>query len=147
MQVTVESCARETRRTKDGREYTGLKINGNWVNVIGDHRDKYKKQIDLEIQGNWGKLVEPKTTGPASGNGHSGAATIDDYKEIAMRAHGIAASLEPDIPNQDPGDQYVSRAVARAAIVNTFLIAFSNGKISLPEEDNPPPPFDDDIPF
>lgn len=153
MQVQVESCARDLRRTKDGREYTGIKVNGEWINVMGDHRDAYKKQLDLDIRGKWAEVIKPAETPAARGaappaNGHSGAATLEDLKTFMFEAHKIAVMLEGDSTDQQPDSNpvYFDRAQARAAIVNTLVIAFTNGKISLP--DGPPPPDDsDNIPF
>jgi hypothetical protein len=147
MKAIVESCARELRRTKDGREYTGLKINGQWVNVIGDHRDKYKKEIDLEVKGNWGQMIVQTPNGTASKGASNGQIKWNDYAEMKRQAHKLALELEPDSTDRDTVTVTVlDRAQARAALVNTDMIAFSNGKIAM-EEDQPPPEDDDRIPF
>jgi hypothetical protein len=140
MLVTVESCARETRQTKDGREYTGLKINGNWVNVIGDHRDKYKKQIDLEIKGNWGQLVQltqpppAQAQSPAQKNGLGGQ-QLNQY----LMAEAFDFWWEKVGAMQLSDD-------AKASVLCTLLIATSDGRVKF-EEPEPPEEDDSNIPF
>ena len=41
--------------------YTGLKINGHWFNIKGDHRNLYNKVVDLEIDGNMARFTNPQT--------------------------------------------------------------------------------------
>lgn len=158
MRVTVESCARELRETKDRRPYTGLKINGQWINVIGDHRDKYKKEIDVEIKGNWGQIIEPPAQNPkqfdpraayVSSNGHkSGPIPWEQYKLVMIEAHELAQQMEPDSVDQkeEQAPVYLDRARARAAIINTVSIAFTKGEIAAPEDEGLTEA-DDNIPF
>jgi hypothetical protein len=137
MLFTVESCTRELKKTKDGRDYTGLKINGNWINVPGDHRDKYKQQLDLEIQGNWGKIAQPnnppaKAASPTSNgkgnlNQYQMAEALDFYWD-KVNALGLVDE-------------------AKASVLCTLLIATSDGRVKFEEVDDVPPPADDDIPF
>jgi hypothetical protein len=71
---------------------------------------------------------------------------------FAKAAHELALELEPD--ELDPGDQGDSarirtdKSVARAAILNTLMIAYTGGKILVPkdEADEYVPPAEDDIP-
>ena len=81
-----------------------------------------------------------------SQNGHIRWA---DYHKMASIAHALARTLEPDekeiAPDESCNNQTfikLDRSSARAAILNTVMIAFSNGKISLPNEEE-----DDTIPF
>jgi hypothetical protein len=139
MLVTVESCTRELKRTNDGRDYTGLKINGQWINVPGDHRDKYKKQIDLEVKGNWGKIAQanntpaakaaaPSSNGKGNLNQYQMAEALDFYWD-KVNALGLVDE-------------------AKASVLCTLLIATSDGRVKFEEiEEDAPPPGDDDIPF
>lgn len=58
MQVKIQSCTKDLRPLRGGPPnvlYTGLKIDGNWWNMEGDHRNLYNKIADLileEIGGN-----------------------------------------------------------------------------------------------
>jgi hypothetical protein len=139
MLVTVESCTRETKRTKDGQEYTGLKINGQWVNVLGDHRDKYKKQLDLEIKGNWGQLAQPTQPAPAQPqpqpkpqpkaqlNQYVMAEVFDFWWE---KVNGTGLSDD-----------------AKASIMCTLLIATADGRVKFEEPELPGEEEDSTIPF
>ena len=75
----------------------------------------------------------------ASGNGN-GHIEWHEYDKMMRLAHRTALELEPDYDNDGSAGGAVSfldRSTARAALVNTVMIAFSNGKLWL----------DDDIPF
>jgi hypothetical protein len=137
MLFTVESCTRELKKTKDGRDYTGLKINGNWINVPGDHRDKYKQQLDLEIQGNWGKIAQANNTPAkaATAPSSNGAGHLNQYVMAEAFDHWWekvnATGLSDD---------------AKATIMCTLLIATADGRVKFEEVDLPLEQ-DDDIPF
>ena len=100
------------------------------------------KQIKLASNG---ELFEPTgpidtqapTPTPVSGNG---AIPWTDYETAMRRAHKIAYALEPS------GED----GPASAAIVNTMMISFSQGRIGLPrveDDPGPEPGQDDDINF
>ena len=137
MKVKIERTAREVRQDRNGNDCTGVMFGGEWYSMPGDQRKLYNKTVDVEVKGKWARLI----AAPVLSNGHGNAAasasvTWDDYREMMERAHVAASGLEPDSPE------------ARAAIVNTVMIAFSNGKVSLPKQDpEQAPPIDDDIPF
>ena len=90
---------------------------------------------------------EPLKPAPGSGNGwparesaptgqpaaSNGKIKWSDWQQITEVAHELACKLEPD----DQGEHVCERSVARAALVNTVLIAFSNGKLELPTEAGP----------
>jgi hypothetical protein len=140
MLVTVESCTRELKKTKDGRDYTGLKINGQWLNVMGDHRDKYKKQIDVEVNGNWGKIAQSalannapaKAASPAS----NGKGNLNQYQMAEAFDHWWGKVDGTGLSDD-----------AKATIMCTLLIATADGRVKFEEVDDVPPPGDDDIPF
>lgn len=92
------------------------------------------------------KVVEASAAAPST-NGHIPWLA---YEQMARIAHGLAQTLEPDVTQpsniapqggEDPVETYtvVNRSAARVALVNTVMIAFSNGKISLPEADDEMP--------
>lgn len=136
MKVKIERTAREVRQDRNGNDCTGVMFGGEWYSMPGDQRKLYNKTVDVEVKGKWARLI----TAPVSSNGHGSAApaasvTWEDYRQMMRLAHSEATDLEHDDPQ------------ARAAIVNTVMIAFSNGKVSLPKQDEAPEPDQDDIPF
>lgn len=130
--MKVQSCTKETRRTQSGVEYTGLKIDGKWLNCKGDVRNLYGKEIDGEIKGNWINLKQAAQGKQAAVNG---VVEWFSYAEMLDLAHEKAKELEPD------------DAQARAALVNTAMIAFTNGKVVLPAIPDDVPGDDDVVPF
>jgi len=71
-----------------------------------------------------------------------------DWSLMCRAAHELACLLEPD----DQGEHICERSNARAALVNTVMIAFSNGKLETPVEAGPVSDGDaevkeDDIPW
>src|ERR1041384_5702811 len=64
MQVKIESAARELRPLRGaapgGPLYTGIKVNGQWYNIEGDHRNLYNKSVDLLFEGNIAKFAQPQ---------------------------------------------------------------------------------------
>jgi hypothetical protein len=92
------------------------------------------------------KVIE-SAPAPAQQNGN-GKITWDAYRAMAEAAHELATKLEPDeftVHPDENSDMAVrvraDRAGARAAITNTCLIAYSNGKIFVREDDDEPIPF------
>ena len=64
----------------------------------------------------------------------SGKLTFDEYVLAVKAAHRLAMDVEPDsLTTQADHSQ------ARAALVNTFIIALTNGKVGLPTEDDAVP--------
>lgn len=158
MQLTVKSTTRESKQAQ-GKTYWGIKHeDDNWYNLITDAKPAMgaKYNVDVkETQYNgktyrWANIIAPQgaAKAQAESNGH---VKWEDYRLMAEIAHDLAKVLEPDeqiqIVNGGPEVQHVDRSAARAAIVNTCMIAFANGKISLPQDDEGAPPLDDDIPF
>lgn len=83
------------------------------------------------------KVIEEAAA--AQHNGHQ--VRWNDYAVMATLAHELAKQLEPDMePAPESTAPLVDRSTARAAIINTAMIAFTNGKITLSEGE-------DDIPF
>jgi hypothetical protein len=88
------------------------------------------------------KIIKVIEAAAAQQNGN-GKITWDSYRAMAEAAHELAAKLEPDRHtglNDTEPTLIVDRSQARASILNTVMIAYSNGKIFVPE-------IDDDMPF
>lgn len=124
--------------SEDPTQYVGKELDIEVTEKTSAKGHKYKIAKILKVLG---------TGGPSASNGHIPWLA---YEQMARIAHGLAQALEPDVtqpsaPSQDGGDPVethtvINRSAARVALVNTVMIAFSNGKISLPEAD-------DDMPF
>jgi hypothetical protein len=64
-----------------------------------------------------------------------GAPTWEEYKRVAYAAQDLAMQLESDIPcDPKTNDQYINNSMARAAIVQSILVAFRDGKVQAPKE-------------
>ena len=65
MQYKIEAATKQLRPLRGSLDqetlYTGLKINGNWVNIKGDHRNLYNKVVELEIDGSIATFTHPQT--------------------------------------------------------------------------------------
>ena len=149
MKVKIETCTKETRLTKGGILHTGIKIDGKWYNIAGDHRGLYGKEVDLVIEGQWAKLIKsaPDRSSPAAQR--DGVIEWEEYVGAIREAHLVASELEPDENQTVEG--HINRSQARAALVNTMMIALTTGKIGLPATSEPPEddngPHDDKAPF
>jgi hypothetical protein len=63
MQVKIQSVARELKPRRgdmSGKLYTGLKINDQWYDLEGDHRDLYNKVVDLYFDGKIARFASPQ---------------------------------------------------------------------------------------
>jgi hypothetical protein len=137
MKVKIERTARELRQDKNGRDTTGVMFGGQWYNMPGDMRKYFNKEIDVEVKGKWARLIEstPQQQGSTSRNGHAGVEWWD-YKRMMEYAHSMAKELEPDVVVEENQGAHVDRSRARSAILNSVMIAFADGKIVLPKEED-----------
>lgn len=142
MRVKIEKTTRELKQDRNGNDCTGVMFGGEWYNMPGDQRKLFNKTVDVEVKGKWARLVQAQASGGAHANGNGAGPKIKlaDYERVMRRFHSIASELEHD------------DAQARTALVDTALIAYSNGKIEIAPEDDETgagtgAPFDDDIPF
>ena len=141
----IEGVTKEVKQTGQGKPYSGLKIDGKWVNIEGDMRWMKGTTQSLELKQNgkwtWAKRgPQPSQQEQANGAPGSGTGvTWSEYDAMLRLAWSVAMDLERD------------DATARAAIVNTAMIAFTNGKLKADELEVPdseePPSGGDDIPF
>lgn len=132
MEVKIEAVAKELRHTQGGSPYTGVKIkDGEWINLYGDHRDKKGKTITIsepekfgQGKSKWARVEEKKEPAPESPSPPSeeqprtdGQKTVGDYLRVMNRMFQHIKSVEPNSPE------------ARAALINTAMIAWTNGKL------------------
>lgn len=151
MQITIDSFSdlKQTDRGPSAKIKAGNEsfyVNEDPTNLVG-------KTVEIEVtektsaKGNKYRIAKiTKVLEKAGGsNGAGGGITWEEYRTMAQLAHALAATLEPDAleTNQGEGPSVVNvdRSTARAAILNTVMIAFSNGKIAAPEADDEEMPF------
>jgi len=130
--VTIEKTARELRKTKSGDDYTSVMFGEKWYKIPGDHRKLYKQTVELEIKGDWAKLISvvPKQDGKPRT-----AAKWDDIKIMSMAAMNLAHQLLPDLPDgENTTNMFLDRAPARVNFVHLIIEEFTAGRIALPEE-------------
>ena len=156
MQYIVESV--DKVQTTDKGTSSQIKTTGGDVFYVQeDARGLIGKTIDAEVnvktsgngrQYKTGKIIKVHETAVTNNNGNgNGKITWDAYRAMAEAAHDLAHKLEPDgVAPHIEGDDHgyhttVDRSSARAAILNTVMIAYSNGKIFVPAEDDDIPPF------
>ena len=109
--------------------------------------DSYQREKELHQV----KPPEPQILGGLPQT--QGVPTWEEYKRVAYAAQDLAMQLESDIPcDPKTNDQYISNSMARAAIVQSILVAYRDGKVQAPKEAEPeipgadaPMPGDDDI--
>lgn len=139
MEVKIEVAAKELKQTQSGKPFTPVKINEEWINLFGDHRDKQGQTITIsepsDFKGTKWAYVQNKKKPPAESPPPSepGDPALtepiyepiqDDHKTIAQyitvmnKFYQAIKALEPD------------SGEARAALINTAMIAWANGKIT-----------------
>lgn len=138
MKLTVDDVS-EGKSTSKGEKYYPGKAGGqlyyfNEPVSVGDVLECEVRESSYSRNGKtmtsrWAKVLARAKPG-GGGNIKSG-----DYIAAMKIFHTVAGELEPEDPQ------------ARAAILNTAMIAFSNGKIEMGDEEDVPPPDDSDVPF
>ncbi len=129
-------------------------INSDGTNLIGkmvdlETTEKFSKTGNKYLVGKVSRIIENAAPVAPSQNGNgNGKITWDAYRAMAEAAHELASKLEPDeftVRPDENSDMAVNvradRAAARAAILNTVMIAYSNGKIVVPNIDDDLPDF------
>src|SRR6476620_4541096 len=137
MQVKIESAARELRPLRGsagGPLYTGIKVNGQWYNIEGDHRNLYNKSVDLLFEGNIAKFAHPQQPPaqpqtppkmpPPPTNGHT---PHWPNRESAVEAYLFYVSRV---------GEYVQDQTAIVRAANCLAMMESNGEIN-PVHRNP----------
>ena len=169
MELNIEAVT-NAPRTYKGQTYWGVKSGGDhWYDFYVSEKPtvgKTYRVIVTDRTGSNGRIYQlaklaPLATQPQAQSATNGNGAVkpaeEQPKEPAPQApkdnriplaewcaaakafHVLAKELEPDETNEQ-GMFIHERSQARAAMVNTAMIAFSNGKISLelPEEDSMP---------
>jgi hypothetical protein len=134
MQVKVEACTKDLRPLRGSQDqaalYTGLKIAGEWYNLRGDHRNLYKKVVDLELNGNIAKFAAQQTPpapaqqppapppAPALTNGHTPRWST---REDATAAYVFYLTQL---------GQYITEPAALVRAVNCLVMQEAEGEIN-----------------
>ena len=172
--IQVDAVTKEAREWK-GRKKWGVKPVGwsEWLNLYCDFKPQKGQSFSVNItetQGKDGRVFkDAEIIGPAPAapppappaqtpsveaafnqlkQQHNGKIPWSDWSLVCRAAHELACLLEPD----DQGEHICEWSNARAALVNTVMIAFSNGKLETPIEAGPVSDGDaegkeDDIPW
>ena len=131
--------------------YTSIKVGGAWFTVNGKTADYTGKEVKFEVQdkgkykvGKNVEFVEAQAggSGGAKPQGAStGAVPIIEWMAAMKEFHKLALELEPDGEDVAEGDGpegahtlkaiVVDRSQARAAILNTCMIALSKRRIDM----------------
>lgn len=160
MQLQVEAVTKAPRLF-NGHTIWGVKCGANWYSLYQLKPPAKGETLNVTVESHKGRdgrdfldaypIIEtpPAKAQPAASNGHI---PWEDYQRMAEHAHALAASLEPDTlgkggENEELVVRTVDRSAARAAIVNTVMIAFSNGKIALPAASDQPEGWQEEAPF
>ena len=165
MQITVESTTKESKQAR-GQTYWGIKFKGEWFNLFVNDKPKQGDKFEVDVKtSEWnGRTFRWATPvkGKEAPQQKEANGSWEHYAEMARAAHRLAKELEPDSSrwpqllqeggSEDPAEIITcDRSRARAAILNTCLIAYSEGRVALPAEPEPPEfgPGEDDgsIPF
>ncbi len=157
MQTKIESFS-DYKTNQYGPSAKVKLSNGDYVFINEEPAPLVGKTVDIEVTDKpnkagtrtykVGKISKVYEATAANSNGNNnGKISWDDYRAMAEAAHDLAAKLEPDAkrigPNDDGLETFISldRSTARAAILNTVMIAYSNGKIFVPADEDDIPPF------
>jgi hypothetical protein len=162
MQTTIESFS-DYKKTDRGPSAKIKTTNGDLIYINEEPAPLVGKTVDIDVnektsqKGNRykvGKILKVYETTASNANSN-GKITWDAYRAMAEAAHELAEKLEPDQLSTTDGTEMseppggapslplvvVDRSTARAAILNTVMIAYSNGKIFVPADEDDIPPF------
>ncbi len=133
MNVKVQSVARELNPLRGaapgGPLYTGIKIDGQWYNIEGDHRNLYNKVVDLEFDGNIARFTSPQQPPaqhqappppppPAAINGHT---PHWPNREAALDAYVFYATSV---------SKYIADPIAIVRATNCLMMMEKDGEIN-----------------
>jgi hypothetical protein len=144
MQLTIESFS-DYKKTDRGPSAKIKATNGDLIYINEEPGPLIGKTVDIDVnektsqKGNRykvGKILKIYQASEAASS--NGKITWDAYRAMAEAAHGVALLLEPDLPSEN-GEPHIDRSSARAAIVNTTMINYCQGRIVVPEEDEDTP--------
>jgi len=134
MQVKIESTAKDLRPSRsqpNGPLCTGIRVNGQWFDIEGDHRNLYNKVADLIFEGKMARFAteqhppaapqSPPKLPPPSLNGHSGHTPRWPNRESAVEAYIYYATQVAKYVN----DPY---AIVKAA--NCLVMMEKDGEVN-----------------
>jgi hypothetical protein len=139
MEIKIESGQLQTSKTS-GKQYTNCKLgDGSFMNIWGDQTEHIGKRININEptvfhNTKWTSIDKSKPEPKSEPQKHNGISK-QDYLNFMEEVWSRVMKLEPD--KSEGIEKLWSCADARAALVNTAMIAFTNGKI-INEADEPP---------
>jgi len=150
MKLTIESFS-DYKKTDRGPSAKIKATNGDLIYINEEPAPLVGKTVDMDVnektsqKGNRYKVGKILKVYEGSEAGSSNdKITWDAYRAMAEAAHELAMKLEPDLEFQNAGDNHVvnvDRSAARVRFTNNVMMAYANGKIVVPEEEDDPVPF------
>ena len=134
MQVKIQSAARELKPLRGAPPnsplYTGIKVDGQWYNIEGDHRSLYNKVVDLEFNGNIARFAtlqhppaapqSPPPPPPPSTNGHGHTPRWPNRESVVDAYIYYATQVS----------KYLSDPIAIARATNCLVMLESQGEVN-----------------
>jgi len=149
MQLTIESFS-DYKKTDRGPSAKIKATNGDLIYINEEPGPLVGKTVDMDVnektsqKGNRYKVGKILKVYEGSEAGSSNdKITWDAYRAMAEAAHDLAKKLEPDRIDSGGGENFVTvdRSAARVRFTNNVMMAYANGKIVVPEEEDDPVPF------
>ena len=164
MKYVIEGAAKEEKKARNGDLYRSVKIEGlGWVNVMHCPNDLKKGDCIFLTEPKtlgkgtnlWAFMTDPKTDPnpekqeviSASEKGKEepldnpeifktkSIKTISEWEKMIRKVHAVAKSLEPE------------EGLARTAICNTVIIAWTENKLILDSVEKATGPEEEEVPF
>jgi len=148
MEIKIESGTLQVSQ-KSGKTYTNCKLSdGSWLNIWGDQKENFGKTVNVMEPQQFGKSkwanIDKTKPEPKPESEKKSGITKQEYLNWMEEVWARAMKLEPD--KKDEMGNGDCCANARAALINTAMIALTNGKIII-EDEEPPDELGDDVPF
>lgn len=140
MDIKIESVS-DLKQTERGPSCKIKASDGKSYYVNEDCTSHIGKTVEVEVtektsakgnKYNIAKILKVHEAEAATPVSNGGPPSWAAYAHLMKEAHNLALELEPD--GLGEGAILVDRSQGRAAIVNTIMIAFSNGKIKIEED-------------
>ena len=134
MEIKIESGQLQKSK-KSGKEYTNCKLSdGSYLNIWGDQTKHIGKKVNINEpnifgKAKWTSIDESKPEVKPEPVKHDGISK-EEYLTFMEEVWGVVAKLEPDTETS-------CGAQARAALVNTAMINYCQGKIIIESEEPP----------
>lgn len=143
MKILVEAVTKAQRSTPKGMCW-GVKVGDKWLDYFDPTPPRKGSTIEVEVSETnpkWVRPMEGRVSAPPQlqepskpaptlqERANNGGIQWFEYVGAMRIAHAVAKDLEPDVEGGIP-----DRSQARAALVDTLMIALTAGRVELPKE-------------